>query len=51
MSMLELGPGLGPSDGADPMDPSDRAGSVPDSESLLSNDSDGGTAETGVRGT
>lgn len=30
------GPGLNPSEGADPTEPSDRAGSVPDRESVLS---------------
>ena len=40
MSMAVLGPGLRPRDGADPTDPSDRTGSVLDSESVLSKDSD-----------
>lgn len=45
-SML-LGPGLGPRDGAEPTEPSDRTGSVLDSESVLSKDSDGDMAGTG----
>lgn len=47
MSMVVLGPGLGPRDGAEPTDPSDRTGSLLDSESVLSRDSDGDMAGTG----
>lgn len=42
-----LGPGLRPRDGADPTDPSDRTGSVLDSESVLKRDSDGGRVVMG----
>lgn len=34
--MLQGGPGLRPSEGAEPTEPSDKAGSVPDKESVLS---------------
>lgn len=34
--MLHGGPGLKPSEGAEPTEPSDKAGSVPDKESVLS---------------
>lgn len=47
MSMVVLGPGLRPRDGADPTDPSDKTGSLLDSESVLNNDSDGGMLEMG----
>lgn len=47
MSMVVLGPGLRPRDGADPTDPSDRTGSVLDSESVLNKDSDGSMVGTG----
>lgn len=39
--MVVLGPGLRPRDGADPIDPSERPGSVLDSESVLNKDYDG----------
>ncbi|TNN82261.1 hypothetical protein EYF80_007381 [Liparis tanakae] len=45
MSMAALGPGLSPSDGADPTDPSDRTGSVLDSESVLNKHSDDGMTQ------
>ena len=47
MSTMVLGPGLGPKDGADPTDPSERAGSVLDSESVLNRDSDGSMSGMG----
>lgn len=47
MSMAVLGPGLRPRDGADPTDPSERIGSVLDSESVLNKDSDGSMVGTG----
>lgn len=40
LSALQGGPGLNPSEGAEPTEPSDRAGSVPDKESVLSNASE-----------
>lgn len=36
LSVLQGGPGLKPSEGAEPTEPSDKAGSVPDKESVLS---------------
>lgn len=36
LSVLQGGPGLKPSEGAEPTEPSDKAGSVPDRESVLS---------------
>lgn len=45
--MVVLGPGLRPKDGAEPTEPSDRTGSVLDSESVLSKDSDEGIAGIG----
>ena len=42
MSMLGVGPGLRPSEGAEPTEPSDSAGSLLDSESVLSRESDEG---------
>lgn len=40
LSALQGGPGLKPSEGAEPTEPSDKAGSVPDKESVLSKASD-----------
>lgn len=45
--MAVLGLGLRPRDGADPTDPSERTGSVLDSESVLNEVSDGSRAGTG----
>lgn len=36
LSVLQGGPGLKPREGAEPTEPSDKAGSVPDKESVLS---------------
>lgn len=36
LSVLQGGPGLKPREGAEPTEPSDSAGSVPDKESVLS---------------
>lgn len=47
MSMVLLGPGLRPKDGAEPTEPSDRTSSLLDRESAVSRDSDGGRVETG----
>lgn len=35
LSVLQGGPGLKPREGAEPTEPSDKAGSVPDKESVL----------------
>lgn len=40
LSVLQGGPGLKPSEGAEPTEPSDKAGSVPDKESVLSRESE-----------
>lgn len=45
--MLQGGPGLKPSEGAEPTEPSDKAGSVPDKESVLSKASEEGRVPTG----
>jgi len=47
MSMLGLGPGLRPSEGAEPTEPSDSTGSLLDNELVRSKESEDGMEGTG----
>lgn len=47
LSALQGGPGLKPREGAEPTEPSDKAGSVPDRESVLSKASEDDREEIG----